>query len=203
MNQILKNELAQAIAERDAAEKKIESLQKLIHEDEIRAYNKTLAEKLTIYLDDVIWFHYFPDFIVTDDTPKISKENCYSYFQEDIKSILRQFDPGDVKKYIDTQIKKECSPAVAKIIYDHLNWGKLMRITDIRLDFASALRNAKHGSDLSSMLDYSFSDEDISELAKLHKANKFRKKIEDLLTDCNFHSECSLMMAHQYESLIK
>ncbi len=72
----------------------------------------------------------------------------------------------------------------------------------IRKDFAAALKSVKHGDDLSGRLDWSFSPRDISELAKLHKAGKFRKKIEDLLTDCNFHSEYSMMTAKQYDELI-
>jgi len=35
-------------------------------------------------------------------------------------------------------------------------------------------------------------------LTKLHKSKKFGKKIEDLLTDCNFHYECELMSSKDY-----
>ncbi len=72
----------------------------------------------------------------------------------------------------------------------------------IRKDFAAALRNVKKGTELSWPLGFGFNDEDIIELAKLHKANKFRKKIEDLLEDCNFHYECGKFANHDYSEWI-
>lgn len=68
----------------------------------------------------------------------------------------------------------------------------------IRKDFEAALKAVKKGSNLSSDLRYGFSDDDLTQLAKLHKANRFRKKIEDLLEDCNFHYECGLMIRGDY-----
>lgn len=76
------------------------------------------------------------------------------------------------------------------------------RDAEIRRDWASALRTVKHGEDLSCEIDWAFSTRDIKNLAKLHKANRFRKKIEDLLEDCNFHTEAALMSSHQYDKLL-
>jgi hypothetical protein len=37
---------------------------------------------------------------------------------------------------------------------------------------------------------------------EIHKKNKFRKKIEDLLEDCNFHSECGFLCDKDYEGFV-
>ena len=74
---------------------------------------------------------------------------------------------------------------------------------EIREDWESALEQVKKGSDLSSKIGYGFSNEDITELAKLHKNNICRDKIEDLLTDCNFHSECSKFVNGEYDEFLK
>lgn len=76
------------------------------------------------------------------------------------------------------------------------------RDAEIRRDWASALRAVRHGEDLSHEIGWAFSTRDIKNLAKLHKANRFRKKIEDLLEDCNFHTEAALMCSHQYDKLL-
>ena len=60
---------------------------------------------------------------------------------------------------------------------------------DVRKNFAKYLEKVPYGWDLSCVLEYGFSDIDISNLAKLYRDGKFRKKIEELLTDCNFHQE--------------
>lgn len=92
--------------------------------------------------------------------------------------------------------------------YDERSEGFVNSIFDtdedeIRADFATALSKVENGSDLSSWLGYGFSDEDISNLAKLHKDGYFREKIEDLLTDCNFHTECGDFASGNYDKYIK
>ena len=74
---------------------------------------------------------------------------------------------------------------------------------EIREDWETALEQVNCGSDLSSKIGYAFSNEDITELAKLHKNNICREKIEDLLTDCNFHYECSKFANGEYEEFLK
>lgn len=73
----------------------------------------------------------------------------------------------------------------------------------IRINFEKTLAKCEYGRDLSEPLDYGFTDEEITELAKLHKANKYRGKIEDLLEDCNFHYECAKFREHDYSEFIK
>lgn len=54
---------------------------------------------------------------------------------------------------------------------------------------------------ISAAIGYGFAADDIRELARLHREDPdLRGKIEDLLTDCNFHAECAHFHAGNYES---
>lgn len=64
------------------------------------------------------------------------------------------------------------------------------------------LKSVKHGSALSREIDWGFYDDDLKELAQIHKAHPkgaMRRKIEELLEDCNFHMECSALVAGDYD----
>ena len=80
-----------------------------------------------------------------------------------------------------------------------IDFAKCVKEAEIRLDFASALRNVKRGTELSYPLGWGFDRDDLMALMKLHRSNKFRRKIEDLLEDCNFHTECGLLSEKNYE----
>jgi len=55
-----------------------------------------------------------------------------------------------------------------------------------------------------SAIDFALSQDDLAELALLHKTNKnLREKIEYILTDCNFHSECSDFSSGLYKVYLK
>ena len=73
----------------------------------------------------------------------------------------------------------------------------------IRNNFEKALNSVEFGWELSNKLGYSFSKKDLINLIKLHKDNKCRDKIEELLTDCNFHYESSMLFDYKYEELEK
>ena len=47
-----------------------------------------------------------------------------------------------------------------------------------------------------------FTDDDIKELARLHKANQHREKIESLLVDCNFITEACDFNAGKYDAYL-
>lgn len=83
--------------------------------------------------------------------------------------------------------------------FDADDFNECIRDASIRLDFAEAFRHVKDGSALSGDLGYGFSKSDLRVLMNLHKAGKFRKKIEDILTDCNFHYESGLLSDRKYE----
>ena len=56
---------------------------------------------------------------------------------------------------------------------------------------------------LQEYLNMDFLKSDLSELAKLHKANHFRAKIEDLLTTDNFHTDCDNFVKENYDLYIE
>ncbi len=200
--EMLQSELQRAEEEQANAAARIKALKKSIEKENERLAVIKDAKIIVQRLDEVIWKHFYPNWQPDDETLTISDDNCFMYFEEDIKCIFRDNDIDRAKEYIFEQIHLQSSAPVESYIKKHLHMDKCIDDAMIRKDFAAALRSVKHGDDLSGRLDWSFSPKDISELAKLHKAGKFRKKIENLLTDCNFHSECSMITAKQYDELI-
>ena len=151
-------------------------------------------------IDTEIWNHFFPNF--KEDECKINEDNCLMFLESDIENIFYNYDIQEAKEYIIDKIYEySTSREIAESIIRYINWDKCVDCATIRKDFASALKSVKKGSDLSHRINWGFSDNDIKELSKLHKANRFRRKIEDLLTDCNFHTECSLMHDRKYDEI--
>lgn len=144
-------------------------------------------------LDSIIGAKYLGD---GSPIPEDQMHIAYMWLENDISSSLSKSED------IDETFGEICEILQESPLYDDINevvsLHKAYRRAEIRQDFATALRNVKNGSALSGVLGWSFSDEDLKNLAKLHKSNKFRKKIEDLLTDCNFHYECELMSSKDY-----
>ena len=128
-------------------------------------------------------------------------DNSMLYFiatslQLDIEyAFLKSTDMDETRRKVDEIIRREPD---ADEIMKHINVEQAARSAEIRKDFAAALRKVKHGDELSGAIDYGFSDDDLLALAKLHKSNRFRRKIEELLDDCNFHKESAEMSAHNY-----
>ena len=71
-----------------------------------------------------------------------------------------------------------------------------------RQDWSAALASVEEGEDLSMDIGWCFTDDDIKELAKLHKANQHREKIESLLVDCNFITEACDFNAGKYDAYL-
>ena len=69
---------------------------------------------------------------------------------------------------------------------------------DIRLDWDYALEHGDVGY-ISSSIGWGFTIQDLLVLGALHKAGRHRDKIIDLLEDCNFHTECSLLYDGNYD----
>ncbi len=136
-------------------------------------------------LDRAIWRAYFTSDVTDAEIP--TDYRSYLWLQEDLgkiaaKAAKEEFDDL-VHRFIDSH------PLVNKI-REKVDFTKIEVSASIRKDWASALRNVRKGNSLSSKIGWGFSEADIKELAKLHRENKFRKKIEDLLEDCNYHAEC-------------
>lgn len=127
--------------------------------------------------------------------PEMEKFRLSFYLEADIESSIIE-NGEEAEKYIMELINgNPCEKEIRELI----NMDKIMRSVEVRRDFGKALKSVKNGSKLSPIIGYGLSDRDIKELAKLHKANKFRKKIEDLLEDCNFHAEFADFIDHKYD----
>lgn len=144
-----------------------------------------------------------------EDTNKVCSRNPGLYLEMMVRDIFN-ISKNDDNSYTD--LESEIKNIILKYEYGNEILGKYLESyvfddakeeAKIRHDFATALRNCKNGYELSSPLHWAFSDKDITELAKLHKSNKFRKKIEDLLEDCNFHYECEKFSKNEYDEFFK
>ena len=129
--------------------------------------------QVMLELDEKIWKKYYPNAKPCDDNP--SPENAYLWLKNDIGYLFadKQLNMEKVKSDICEMIAET---GFEKEILKQIEMDEIVRGAEIRRDFATALRNAKRGTQLSKPLGWSFNKRDICELAKLHKANKFRKK---------------------------
>lgn len=74
---------------------------------------------------------------------------------------------------------------------------------EVRNDWQTALEKADRGEQLSYIIGWGFYPEDLIELAGIHQENEhLRERIENLLTDCNFHPECEALIEGDYARLI-
>lgn len=99
--------------------------------------------------------------------------------------------PNSIREIIDDAeaigtMLEDLSVELAKIVddvddlnedYIRENWEEVLETVDYE--------------DISKAIGWGFTHEDLQELMELHKVGKYREKIEDLLEDCNFHTECS------------
>lgn len=167
-------------------------------EIECRVHERKVKQEILQNMKDLdlyLWKKYFPESEINAE-PELYQASMW--LQTDIAEIMVSFPES--KDEIISTIK--ANPYGDKILQDYLNFDKLKRRVEIRKDFLTALKSVKRGSELSGLLEWSFSNKDLTELAKLHKANKCRRKIEDLLTDCNFHYECSKFHDKDYTEFL-
>lgn len=164
-----------------------------------------LKKTVTQKIEDVkkliisLWTQYCDDtqYEEADERLKEATDLSYLYvwLEADVSQIL-------ISNMSD---KDEIRNKIMNVCPD-FNFDKCVTNASIRRDFATALRNVKNGWDLSDKIGYSFSTLDLMNLLELHKQNKFRRKIEELLEDCNFHAECGLLSDKKYkkyEELVK
>ena len=76
------------------------------------------------------------------------------------------------------------------------------REEEIRSDWAAALASVDEGEQLSMAIGWGFTDEDIKELARLHKDGQYQEKIECLLVDCNFITAACDFGTGKYEAYL-
>lgn len=147
-------------------------------------------------LDLEIWKKYYPDY-KEDNEPELYQAPIW--LRNDIVAIIIDFheSENDIISIINRAKHGK------EIIADYLKLDLIRNEVMIRTDFLSALCSVENGSDLSSSIQYSLSSKDLFELAKLHKANKCRRKIEELLTSCNFHYECGKFANKEYGEFLR
>lgn len=68
---------------------------------------------------------------------------------------------------------------------------------NIRKDWYRALETEEC---ISGKIEWGFHMQDLIVLGAIHRQGDFREKIEDLLEDCNFHQECSLLSDGKYDN---
>lgn len=139
-----------------------------------------------------VWFNGFDaDFI-----EKVC-EYAEDYDADDHAADLVQYRgqggvPNSVREIIDDAeeigtMLSDLSDELSRIIDDVDD----MNEDYIRENWDEVLSSDIEYSDIAHGIGWGFTHEDLQELMELHKAGKHREKIEDLLTDCNFHTECA------------
>ena len=107
------------------------------------------------------------------------------------KERLKTIDEiKDLFKDVFTLTDEDFQPAMTRLhITD--NWEKSLRTYSM--------------SEISHKLKYCFSNEELKELATLHKETTkkiVKKRIEDLLTNCNFHYESGILANGNYNKIL-
>ncbi len=149
-------------------------------------------------LDIALWKKYKPD-----DTKQYEIPTDYrilDYLRCDIETIMSNTPAEQWNEYI-TKILSQSDMYIELLPYLKLN--QIKSSVKIRKNWKNALQNIRKGNELSSQIQYKLSNDDIIELTKLHTNRRYKKKIEDLLTDCNMHHECGMLVNGQHEKLIK
>lgn len=162
---------------------------------EMRTKHNTSVLQTIKELDQKIWKKYHPDYN-GENEPSLNEAPIW--LKTDVTSVLMDFPESedDVMSMIkETEYSNE-------IFKEYLDMDEVKRQIAVRKNFEAAFKSVAHGWELSGNLDYSMSKEDLSNLAKLHKAGKCRKKIEELLTDCNFHSACGSFCKQVYDEFL-
>lgn len=155
---------------------------------ELKAARIGSLQDLAAYVSDQLMQKHFSA-EPREKTPKDSR--AFAWLQSDIEYLLvnTELTTNDIKEEIGIYCENvNTDPEDLFIV---INFDKAERSAEIRRDFAKALDQVEYGFKLSGDLDYGFSKRDIEKLAILHRDQpKYREKIEDLLEDCNFHTEC-------------
>lgn len=152
-------------------------------------------KRAMVELDVKLWERYYPE---QKGQPNPELYQAVDWLRADIEHIMLDFPDSreDILNLI--RINK-----YGKEILKEIALNKIDRNVEIRSDFAFALKSVKSGSDLSSDLRWNLSNKDICKLAELHKKNRYRKKIESLLTNCNFHYACGKFINGEYDEFIQ
>lgn len=163
------------------------------HEETLKEKKQLAIQLAMCELDRAIWQKYRNP----SDVEEIPKQLASVWLHNDIVSILfdEEIDAEQRLQEIITIINEsDYGSEILKLI----NINELRKEVKIRRNWPETLKKVKVGSELSGKIGYSLSAADLKKLALLHQSNKYRKKIEDLLTDCNFHYAAAQFANQQY-----
>lgn len=165
------------------------------YEEELKTQRIHKIQQHAYDIDVKIWNEY-----MNEGGNEPTLENAIMFLRFDIPDIVLR---SSKKPTLDEIKNIFLTDELADELLRRVDFSEIKKELDVRMDWESALKNVKCGSDLSSIIGWSFSSKyDIPILAKLHKSNKFRKKIENLLTDCNFHKEVSDFSNKMYDEYL-
>ena len=174
-------------------------------ENTIAVYSDSMSELSDFYV------RYFDgkDFVEEKDFPS----NCDDLTTERIRSFISKIQLWLQHDIAQAVIRNE-GITVDEIISEIKCWEhgdvilrgieikKVKSKIEVCSDWETALKMCKRSTELSSKVMYCFSERDLKILAVLHKENKFRSKIESLLTDCNYHKESADFRNRKYDGYI-
>lgn len=149
-------------------------------------------------IDEQLWNKYFPHHGTTYE-PQLHQ--VYLWLEADIPYIVLHSETHPTLDNIKSEILS-IDKNFGNEIISNLDFESMEEIISIKCDWENSLRSIRTGRALSSPIGYSLDLMDLKNLATLHKANKFKKKIETLLTNCNFHKECSDFKNKHYDEYL-
>ena len=165
-------------------------------------------EKFEIDLDkaySVSYLHYHgvkTRYLEDTNTLIFSRDDDGYSDYEDLDTIIyRNYNVNEIKDYIDFNFKK--------MLYDELEpiYSGYPTEEEYRVNLVNNIKNTKleNMKSVCSKLEYALSPYDLIRLANEYKkGNKnFNDKVEYLLTDLNFHSECSMLSLNESDELIR
>ena len=139
-----------------------------------------------------IWFNGLPTDFIEKVAEYADDYDADNHVIDLIECYRRNDLPGSLRDLIDD------AETIGGMLYDLadalsvvLNDAEDLDGEYIRENWEEVLESRVDYADIASAIGWGFTHEDLQELMELHKAGKYREKIEDLLTDCNFHTECA------------
>lgn len=132
-----------------------------------------------------------------DDIPLKIREHLLKDGEYVLDTCYQNIDDGfeEIKEEIDSAISDSFAEMIfescgEKIVVENKSVNKEQKEQSLA-EWERILATTRDFHEISKMIGYGFSKNDIKNLAILHSMNNFQNKIEKLLDDCNFHHESS------------
>lgn len=150
-------------------------------------------------LCNTLWNKYNPNYTgAVAELPDNRIYLAYEWLKADIPFLVVNSELKPTLNEIKEEIKKYEN---GETHYAKIDWERIESRISVISDWYTSIKTIKY-TDISYMIEYSLSSFDLKELAALHKNRTCRKAIENLLTYCNFHSDCSKFIQHQYNEYL-